>query len=80
MVLGIVIVYGVENSALHYPMVAIVAVIVTTNFAVILQLAQPYAGDVSTTSAAGGRSPCCRNPLARRRLTPVFGLPPISLT
>jgi hypothetical protein len=50
MVLGIVIVYGVENPALHYPMVAIVAVIVATNFSVILQLAQPYVGDVSTTS------------------------------
>ena len=50
MVLGIVIVYGVESPALHYPMVAIVAVIVATNFAVILQLAQPYVGDVSTTS------------------------------
>jgi Flp pilus assembly protein TadB len=50
MVLGIVIVYGVENPALHYPMVAIVAVIVATNFSVILQLGQPYVGDVSTTS------------------------------
>jgi hypothetical protein len=31
-------------------MVAIVAVIVATNFSLILQLAQPYVGDVSTTS------------------------------
>jgi hypothetical protein len=31
-------------------MVAIVAVIVATNFSVILQLAQPYVGNVSTTS------------------------------
>ena len=31
-------------------MVAIVAIIVATNFSLILQLAQPYAGDVSTTS------------------------------
>jgi hypothetical protein len=50
MVLGIVIVYGVEKPILHYPMVAIVAIIVATNFSLILQLAQPYAGDVSTTS------------------------------
>jgi hypothetical protein len=50
MVLGIVIVYGVEKPILHYPMVAIVAVIVATNFSLILQLAQPYVGDVSTTS------------------------------
>jgi hypothetical protein len=50
MVLGIVIIYGVENPILHYPMVAIVAVIVATNLSLILQLAHPYAGEVSTTS------------------------------
>jgi hypothetical protein len=50
MVLGIVIIYGVEKPMLHYSMVAVVAVIVATNFSLILQLAQPYAGDVSTTS------------------------------
>jgi hypothetical protein len=50
MVLGIVIVYGVEKPLLHYPMVAVVAVIVATNLSLIVQLAQPYAGDVSTTS------------------------------
>ena len=50
LVLGIVIVYGVENPVLHYPMVAIVAVIVATNLSLILQLAHPYAGEVSTTS------------------------------
>jgi hypothetical protein len=50
MVLGIVIIYGVEKPILHYSMVAIVAVIVATNFSLILQLAQPYVGDVSTTS------------------------------
>jgi Protein of unknown function (DUF4239) len=49
LVLGIVIVYGVENPVLHYPMVAIVAVIVATNLSLILQLAHPYAGEVSTT-------------------------------
>jgi hypothetical protein len=50
MVLGIVIIYGVENPILHYPMVAIVAVIVATNLSLILQLAYPYAGEVATTS------------------------------
>jgi hypothetical protein len=50
MVLGIAIIYGVENPILHYPMVAIVAVIVATNLSLILQLAHPYAGEVSTTS------------------------------
>jgi hypothetical protein len=50
MVLGIVIIYGVENPILHYSMVAIVAVIVATNLSLVLQLAQPYVGDVSTTS------------------------------
>jgi len=50
MVLGIVIIYGVENPILHYPMVAIVAVIVATNLSLILQLAHQYAGEVSTTS------------------------------
>jgi hypothetical protein len=50
LVLGIVIIYGVEKPILHYPMVAIVAVIVATNLSLILQLAHPYAGEVSTTS------------------------------
>ena len=50
LVLGIVIIYGVENPILHYPMVAIVAVIVATNLSLILQLAHPYVGEVSTTS------------------------------
>jgi hypothetical protein len=49
MVLGIAIISGVEDPRLHYPMVAIVAVIVATNFSLILQLGQPYAGEVSTT-------------------------------
>ena len=51
MVLGIVIIYGVEKPILHYAMVAIVAVIVATNLSLIIQLAQPYVGEVSATSA-----------------------------
>ena len=50
MVLGSVIVYGVEKPLLAYSMVAIVAVIVATNFSLILQLAHPFIGEVSTTS------------------------------
>ncbi|MDT5311978.1 MAG: hypothetical protein QOE74_998 [Mycobacterium sp.] len=50
MVLGTVIVYGVEKPAVHYPMVAIVGMIVATNLFLVLELAQPYAGEVSTSS------------------------------
>ena len=50
LVLGTVIIYGVEKPILHYPMVAIVAVIVATNLSLILQLAHPYVGEISTTS------------------------------
>ncbi len=50
MVLGTVIIYGVERSDLHYPMVAIVGVIVAANVFLILELSHPYIGAVSTTS------------------------------
>ena len=50
LVLGTVIVYGGEKSALHYPMVAIVGVIVATNLFLILQLSHPYLGEISTPS------------------------------
>jgi hypothetical protein len=50
MVLGTVIIYGVEKPILHYPMVAIVAVIVATNLFLVLELAHPYVGAVSTSS------------------------------
>jgi hypothetical protein len=50
LVLGTVIIYGVEKPILHYPMVAIVAVIVATNLSLILQLAHPYVGEISTSS------------------------------
>jgi hypothetical protein len=51
MVVGIVIIYGVEKPILHYAMLAIVAVIVATNLSLIIQLAQPFIGEVSATSA-----------------------------
>jgi hypothetical protein len=50
MVLGTVIIYGVERPVLHYPMVATVGVIVATNLFLILELAHPYIGEVSTSS------------------------------
>lgn len=50
LVLGTVIIYGVEKSIVHYPMVAIVAVIVATNLFLIVELAHPFVGAVSTTS------------------------------
>jgi Protein of unknown function (DUF4239) len=50
MVLGTVIIYGVEKPVLHYPMVAIVAVIVATNLFLIVELSHPYVGAVSTSS------------------------------
>jgi hypothetical protein len=50
MVVGTVIIYGVEKPVMHYPMVAIVGVIVATNLFLILQLAHPFIGDISTSS------------------------------
>ncbi len=50
LVLGAVIIYGVEKPILHYPMVAIVAVIVATNLFLVIELAHPYVGAVSTSS------------------------------
>ncbi len=50
MVLGAVIIYGVERPVLHYPMVAIVGVVVATNLFLVLELAYPYVGAVSTSS------------------------------
>ena len=50
MVLGTVVIYGVERAAQHYSMVAIVGVIVATNLFLILALAHPYVGAVATSS------------------------------
>ncbi len=50
LVIGTVIIYGVEKPILHYPMVAIVAVIVATNLFLVVELAHPYVGAVSTSS------------------------------
>ena len=50
MVLGTVVVYGVERSGYHYPMVAVVGVIVAVNLFLILELSHPYVGAISTSS------------------------------
>lgn len=50
MVLGTVIVYGVEKPVVHYPMVVVVGVIVAANLFLVLELSHPYVGDVSTSS------------------------------
>jgi len=50
MVVGTAILYGVQNRAEHYPMVAIVSAIVAANLFLLLELSYPYIGGVSTTS------------------------------
>ena len=50
LVLATVIVYGVERLVLHSAMVAVVGVIVATNLFLVLELAHPYVGVVSTSS------------------------------
>jgi hypothetical protein len=50
LVLGTVIIYGVEKTAMHYPMVAVVGVVVAANLFLVLELSHPYVGDLSTSS------------------------------
>lgn len=50
MVVGTVIIYGVERSTFHYSMVAIVSVIVAANLFLVLELSHPYVGAISTSS------------------------------
>ena len=49
MVLGTVVIYGVEKAGMHYPMVAIVGLVVATNLFLILELSHPFIGGISTT-------------------------------
>jgi hypothetical protein len=49
MVVGTVVIYGVERPALHYPMVAIVGTIVAANLFLVLQLSHPYVGVIATS-------------------------------
>ena len=52
LVLGTAIIYGVEKPGLHNPMVAVVGVIIATNLFLILELAHPYVGVISTSSSS----------------------------
>jgi hypothetical protein len=49
LVLGCAITFGVENPAMHYPMVATVGVLVAANFFLVLQLSHPYVGEMATS-------------------------------
>ncbi|MBX9919562.1 MAG: hypothetical protein K2Y33_07045, partial [Mycolicibacterium frederiksbergense] len=49
LVLGTAIIYGVEKPSMHYPMVAVVGVLVATNLFLVLQLSHPFIGDVATS-------------------------------
>ncbi|MEZ0358412.1 hypothetical protein [Mycobacterium sp. SA01] len=49
LVLGTVVIYGVDKPGLHYPMVAIVGLIVATNLFLLLEASHPYIGGISTT-------------------------------
>jgi len=50
MVLGTVIIYGVEKPRQHYPIVAIVGAIIAMNLYLVLQLSHPYVGEISPSS------------------------------
>lgn len=50
MVVGTVVIYGVEKPTMHYPMVAIVGLIIATNLFLILELSHPFLGGIATTS------------------------------
>lgn len=50
LVLGTVIVYGVERPVMHYPMVAVVGVVVAINLFLVLELSHPYVGEIATSS------------------------------
>ena len=49
MVVGTVVIYGVEKPAMHYPMVVIVGIVVATNLFLVLELTHPYIGDIATS-------------------------------
>jgi hypothetical protein len=51
MVLGTVVIYGVERAHLHYPMVAIVGIIVAANLFLVVELSHPFVGDIGTSPA-----------------------------
>jgi hypothetical protein len=50
LVLGGAIIYGVETPARHYPMVATVGVVVAAILFLVLELSNPFVGEISTSS------------------------------
>jgi len=52
LVMGCTIIYGVEKPAMHYPMVAIVGAMVAANLFLVLELSNPFVGDISTSPEA----------------------------
>jgi Protein of unknown function (DUF4239) len=52
LVLATVIIYGVDRPILHSTMVAVVGVVVATNLFLVLELAHPYVGVISTSSTS----------------------------
>jgi hypothetical protein len=51
MVLGTVVIYGVEKASMHYPMVVVVGLVVATNLFLIVELSHPFIGGISTTNS-----------------------------
>lgn len=51
LVLGTAVIYGVEDPALHYAMVAVVGVLVAANLFLVIQLSHPFIGEVATSPA-----------------------------
>jgi hypothetical protein len=49
LVLGCVIIYGVEKPAIHYALVATVGVLLATDLFLVLELAHPYIGDTAAS-------------------------------
>jgi hypothetical protein len=50
LLLGCAIVYGVEQPAMHYPMVATLGVLVAAELFLILELSHPFIGEIATSS------------------------------
>jgi hypothetical protein len=54
LVLGCVIVYGVEKPAIHYVLVATVGVLLATDLFLVVELTHPYIGDTATSPESLG--------------------------
>ncbi len=49
LVLGSAIIYGVEKTAMHYPMVATVGVLIAANLFLVLELSHPFIGEIAAS-------------------------------